>query len=228
MSERCVVHLARPVADVERWQFLLDDRELARADRFRREEDRARFVTGRVVAKMALAEALDTAPNDVTFSLHCAVCDDTRDEPHGKPFVAGAEFSIAHSGELVAVAVGSVPVGVDVELINSRTDVASLAQSVLSPSERSTMPSATDRQAFFTYWARKESVLKATGRGLSVALNSVDVASIAAPLPRPDAPGSVCVTDLDLTDYAAHEDYRGAVAVVSDSPVEVDYTHFAG
>jgi 4'-phosphopantetheinyl transferase len=228
MSERCVVHLARPVADVERWQFLLDDGELARAERFRREEDRARFVTGRVVAKMALTEVLDVAPNDVTFTLHCAVCDDSRDEPHGKPAVAGAEFSIAHSGELVAVAVASVPVGVDVELINSRTDVASMAPTVLSSAERAALAAQDERQAFFTYWARKESILKATGRGLSVELNTVDVADIAAPLPRPDGPGRVAVADLDLSDYAAHEDYRGAVAVLSDSPVTVDYTHFAG
>lgn len=227
---RCVVHIARPVTDPDRWRFLLDAGEAARADRFRLPQDTARFVTGRAVAKLALADYLPQSPAEIRFDLYCANCDSGE---HGKPVVDGVRFSIAHSGAFVLVAVTeSTPLGVDVEEINERTEVDSLADSVFSETERAEFARLTETQrraAFFTYWARKEALVKSTGLGLSARLQSV---SVSPPDAEPavlswDGPERVQLFDLGLEDYADGTDYRASLAVLTDEPVEVDYQHFA-
>lgn len=231
-----VVHVARPVTDPDRWTFLLDGGERARAERFRRAIDTARFVTGRAVAKMALAESLDTTADAVVFGLHCPNCSGT---DHGKPLVPGVEFSIAHSGSMVMVAVcESAPVGVDVEEVSRRSEVDSLADAVFSPEERAEFERFADperfteserRAAFFTYWARKEALVKSTGLGFSAKLSSVTVtAPDAAPAVLSwDRPEPVRLVDLGVEEYEGGTDYRAALAVLTEGDVELEYRHFA-
>ncbi|WP_020502482.1 4'-phosphopantetheinyl transferase family protein [Sciscionella marina] len=227
---RCVVHIARPVTDPDRWRFLLDEGEQARADRFRQAIDTARFVTGRAVAKLAIADHLGRKPADVWFRLYCANCDSAE---HGKPVVDGVEFSIAHSGSFVLVAVtGEIPVGVDVEFVNQRTDVDSLAGSVLSETERAEFTATGDaarRAAFFTYWARKEALVKSTGLGLSGELRSVSVTPADADpgVVSWNGPEKVWLTDLALEDYEDGTDYRAALAALTTEELEVVFQHFA-
>lgn len=225
-----VVHIARPVTDPDRWTFLLDDGERARAERFRKAIDTARFVTGRAVAKMALAEYLGTTADAVRFELYCPNCSGT---DHGKPVVPGVEFSIAHSGSIVLVAVcESAPLGVDVEEINQRGELDSLADAVFSPDERAEFERFAEpqrRAAFFTYWARKEALVKSTGLGFSAKLSAV---TVSAPDAVPavlswDRPEPVRLLDLGIGEYEGGTDYRAALAVLTDTEVELEYRHFA-
>jgi Phosphopantetheinyl transferase len=93
-------------------------RRAARRDRarrwaaYRRAEDRERFLVGCALAKAALARYTGRSPADVRFDRTCGC-----GEPHGKPAIAGGGpgHSVAHSGDLIAVAVAGAPVGVDVE-----------------------------------------------------------------------------------------------------------------
>ena len=102
----------------DRHAGLLDATERRRWAAYRREEDRARFLAGCALAKTALARYTGQRPADVRFDRTCGQCG----EPHGKPVIEGGgveggavEHSVAHSGDLVAVAVARTPVGVDVE-----------------------------------------------------------------------------------------------------------------
>ena len=136
----------------------------------------------------------------------------------------GWEISITHSGDRVGVALTrGLPVGLDVEGITDR-DLDGLASYALTAREHAAWRAldAADRAAgFFTYWARKEALLKATGQGLAGGLTSVEVSppDAAAALLAwhgPEAPTQVWLCDLD-----AGADYRAALAVVSARPVTV-------
>jgi 4'-phosphopantetheinyl transferase len=204
---------------------LLDEAERARLAAYRRAADRDRFLVGCALAKTVIAACTGTRPELLSFDRTCRQCG----RPHGKPAVAGGgpEFSVAHSGALIAVAVATDPVGVDVEQLDGRArplggdgDPDALARLVLAESERAALagvdPAARAR-AFLVAWARKEAVAKATGDGLRVPFSQIVVAAgpDSGGLPRvtswpyPQAPETVSLRDLD-----AGSGYVGALAVL--------------
>lgn len=223
----CDVWWADPALASPALLDLLDEDERVRHARFRLAADRDRYAVARALARLVCAELAGCAPRDVAFTLHCGHCD--RPEPHGKPRpagpAAGLEISITHSGSRVGLAVSSGPaVGLDVERVSSAHDLDGLASYALSEAERVTLsarPEAERADGFFTYWARKESLLKATGQGLAGGLTSVTVSGpheSAAVLSwaRSGAPERVWLTDLD-----AGRGYRAALAVLAAGPVPV-------
>jgi 4'-phosphopantetheinyl transferase len=146
-------------------------------------------------------------PAEVSFDRTCRQCG----KPHGKPAVrlGDLEFSVSHSGDLVAVAVSTAPVGVDVEQLEGRAhelgggDPASLARLVLAAEEQealAALPASGRSRAFLVAWTRKEAVTKAKGDGLRVPFGAVVVAPDPPRLvawPYPQDPGSVSLHDLD-------------------------------
>ncbi|AUS80346.1 4-phosphopantetheinyl transferase [Actinoalloteichus sp. AHMU CJ021] len=156
---------------------LLDDAERTRHDRFRREEDRQRHLVARALSRIVLGAHLGLDPRDVRFRYECAHCGE---EAHGKPVLtpdSGLRFSLSHSGESVVLAVcRGGEVGVDVEEVRENLDVDRLGDTVLCEEEQRTvaaLPAERRQDAFFTYWTRKEAVLKAVGLGLALPMRSV-------------------------------------------------------
>jgi 4'-phosphopantetheinyl transferase len=206
----------------DRHAGLLDETERQRWAAYRRKEDRERFLTGCALAKTALAGYAGQRPADVRFDRTCRECG----QPHGKPVIrdGGLEHSVAHSGDLVAVAVARAPVGVDVEQLDGRAhplgedgDPEALARLVLSAAERTVLaavPPPGRARAFLVAWTRKEAVTKATGDGLRASFSTIIVAADAGTprlvsWPYPQAPHSVSLLDLD-----AEAGYVAALAVI--------------
>jgi len=206
----------------DRHAGLLDETERRRLAAYRRAADRERFLAGCALAKTVLARYTGRRPADVRFDRTCGRCG----EPHGKPVLPGAavEHSVAHSGDLIAVAVARAPVGVDVEQLDGRPhplggdgDPEALARLVLSAAEQAALaavPPAGRARAFLVAWTRKEAVTKATGDGLRAAFSDVVVAADSGPprlvsWPYPRAPRSVSLLDLD-----AASGYVAALAVI--------------
>lgn len=200
---------------------LLDQAERERWTAYRRDADRERFLVGCGLAKAVVAACTGQRPAEVSFDRTCPQCG----KPHGKPAVrhGGPEISVAHSGDLVAVAVAAAPVGVDVEQLDGRPhelgggDPAALARMVLAEPERAVLAAvhpAGRARAFLVAWTRKEAVTKAKGDGLRVPFADVVVAADAAAprlvaWPYPQDPRSVSLLDLD-----AEPGYVAALAVL--------------
>jgi 4'-phosphopantetheinyl transferase len=201
---------------------LLDETERRRWAAYRREDDRGRFLAGCALAKTALARYTGQRPADVRFDRTCGQCG----EPHGKPVLTGgdAEHSVAHSGDLVAVAVARAPVGVDVEQLDGRArplggdgDLEALARLVLSAAERAALaavPPDGRARAFLVAWTRKEAVTKATGDGLRAAFSDVVVAAGAGPPQLISWPYLRSPRDVSLLDLDTAAGYVAALAVI--------------
>jgi 4'-phosphopantetheinyl transferase len=204
---------------------LLDDRERERYDRFLRAEDKARFVTGRFLARTVLADAVGLAPRSIRFTTDCPHCGGT----HGKPRLPGSglDFSLSHSGDrVVLVLAEGAEVGVDVERESDR-DIDRLAAMVLTPAEREALAAMDDRRrGFHAYWSRKEALLKATGHGLAAPMTAIHVSA-------PDEPAEViawnddaAVSPVRLTDLTPGPGYAAPAAVLTDRPLKVTETRF--
>jgi 4'-phosphopantetheinyl transferase len=222
-SMRCDVWWAHPAEETPALYSLLDEVERERYAGYRRDIDKLRFLTGRSLIRGVAAAALDVPAGDVTLDSSCFDCG----KPHGKPRVVGSslEVSISHSGDwVVLAATRGVPVGVDVEEVRA-AEVDDLAGISFSPEEKavfSAVPEAERRAAFFTYWARKEAALKATGKGMSVVMSKLTLtAHDEAPRVLTSNASEVDIARTHMTDLDRGTSYRACVAVFADTAPKV-------
>ncbi|WP_426454313.1 4'-phosphopantetheinyl transferase family protein [Paenibacillus sp. S-38] len=137
------------------------DTKRERLGRFRHRQDALRSLTGELLARTMVSEALGIPRSRVVFA----------SSSYGKPYLPdfpSFHFNVSHAGSWVVCAAGSSPVGADVEREAPFDD--SLPAAVLTAEELDRLKSAgeTERQAmFFRYWTAKESFVKHLGTGLS-------------------------------------------------------------
>jgi 4'-phosphopantetheinyl transferase len=135
---------------------LLSPERKAKCLRYKREDDRLRSLCSGLLIRQYLGVTNDED-----------VYTDERGKPHlkaGKPFI-----SISHAGALCALAVSDGIVGLDLEYLGREVKGDSLAHRVLTPEEYAVFRQRhEDPEFFFSVWTRKESVMKATGKGLSL------------------------------------------------------------
>lgn len=160
-------------------EYLSPD-ERTRADRFRFEIHRNRFIVGRGMLRAILGRYGDVLPESLRFNYG----------PNGKPeLIAPGEvarrkggalhFNLAHSEAVGVLAVTQTgPVGVDVEQVRRLPEFKELVSqffSVREAAEFSRLPWEQQPTAFFNLWTRKEAMLKAMGEGIAHSLDRVEV-----------------------------------------------------
>ncbi len=92
---------------------------------------------------------------------------------NGKPYIAGLNFNLAHSGTVSCIAVADGEVGIDIERIRPISRAAA-AYSV-TPAELERITAAPDfSAAFLGVWTQKEAYVKYLGAGLSVPFSSLE------------------------------------------------------
>lgn len=142
----------------------------------------------------------------------------------GKPTVDGLAFNLSHSRDAVVLAVArGGNLGVDIESAHGARPVDRLARRFFSPTEQqclaATPPGAQRVRLFAALWARKESLLKASGTGLVYPLQQWDVASLpnaattrlsgtpwyVADLPAPDGFAAALAWDHPISISAQYE-----------------------
>lgn len=159
---------------------LLSPAERLRLFELRSEAARNEFVSLRACLRLILAERLGGSPQSVAILA----------KPGYPPVVrdGGWYFSLSHSRTygVVALARGG-PIGVDIEADHQVQDAMAIARAVLHPSECDWVSGHsvdTRSGAFLQLWVRKEAVVKASGQGLVVGLDSWPVLTV------PDQAGS--------------------------------------
>jgi 4'-phosphopantetheinyl transferase len=194
---------------------LLSPEERERADRFHRELDRTRFLVVHTAMRMILAEYLNVGPQEVLFSSATGV----KPEFDSRFSGTGIQFNLSHSSELAVLAVArGARVGVDIEWMKPEFPIDEVAARFFSAAEISTfnaLPADERVEAFFSCWTRKEAYIKALGEGLSVPLDSFDVAfgsqRAAALVGVRDNPGEV--SRWRMYDLNVPNDYKAALVV---------------
>lgn len=162
--------IRRPPATVDELRALLSSDERARLERYRRSRDRRRFAVGRGVLRRLLGEWTGREPRALRLAT----------APGGKPRLAGpaadpladphrtrsaptaplpaAEpvgFSVSYSHDLVAIAVGPAPLGIDVEWLDPTFPWHLVAPEAGLP-----------RMQLFRAWTRAEARFKAGAEGV--------------------------------------------------------------
>lgn len=152
---------------------LLGDEERRRLERYRRAGDRERFLLGRGVLRLCLAELLGDDP--VTLPIGAGPRGKPRLEPQlearaTQPSTAPPRFNVSHAGDLVLIALhGRREVGVDVERRRPDLDWRPIAARCLpqATAERlAALPPDEREMAFLQAWCELEAELKALGTGL--------------------------------------------------------------
>ena len=211
-------HLEVAPEALTQFEATLAPGERERASRFVFALHRNRFIAGRGMLRRLLAGYGGTQPDSLEFTYG----------PQGKPALsgsaAGLQFNVAHSGDLVLVAVTrSGVVGVDVEEVRTLADCEELVARFFSADECSKfrgLPAEEKPAAFFNLWTRKEAWLKATGEGITHLLNQVEVSFL------PSEPARLIrlpikhrnTNSWSLYELAPKPGFAAALAIASDAP----------
>ena len=132
--------------------------------KYRRWQDRA----ANLYSKILLVRGLER------FGFDHKVLENLQYTGHGRPHLPGGiDFNISHSGDYMLCAVtNEMRVGIDIEQINP-VEFSDFTDLMSEDQWRTIRASANPLKAFFTFWAIKESIIKADGRGLSIPLNDI-------------------------------------------------------
>jgi 4'-phosphopantetheinyl transferase len=167
--------LSWPSAKIAALERTLTEDERLRAERFRFEKDRNRFIAARALLRTILARYLGASSDQLRFE----------SSPFGKPKLTqdslfeDMRFNLSHSGKLALLAVARArEVGVDLEMIRPGLAEEAIPEKFFSPLEVEVLralPMEQQTEAFFNCWTRKEAYIKARGEGLSIPLHLFDV-----------------------------------------------------
>jgi len=153
----------------------LSEDEHNRAGKLKVEQKKNQFVITRGILRRLLSSSLGKEPREIMFSY----------EQHCKPVIndkfnnKSVEFNISHSGDYALIAMTlENKVGVDIEEINTEIDFQSLSNRFFSEMEKKELISLDRNEqldAFYRAWVRKESFIKAIGKGVAFGLDRFSV-----------------------------------------------------
>jgi 4'-phosphopantetheinyl transferase len=159
---------------------LLSPSERYRAESLKVIKVRQRFVISRAILRQLLADYM---------GVNCAAVE-LFQGPFGKPYVRQRKgeqvvFNLSHTGDHLVIALGCQrQIGIDIEVCRKRVNLDSLAEKCFSDSELrqwQQLESEDKKVTFYRIWTRKESFVKAVGRGISLGLKLCEM-SIRAPV----------------------------------------------
>ena len=160
------------MVEIKEW---LSPEEKARAEKFRFDLHRNRFIAGRAALRQLLSAYVGAPPESLCFVYW----------QNGKPELQQVQadvpltFNLAHSDNLGLIGLSrSAAIGVDLERVRFLDDFDELVRRFFSPAETRAflgLSFSEKPQAFFNLWTRKEAWLKATGEGIAYSLNQVEV-----------------------------------------------------
>ncbi len=160
---------------IKKLRTVLSEEEQHQANRFYFAKDQERYIVARGLLRHILSWYVACKPASISFIYN----------KYGKPELSpicnplDLNFNLSHSGEIILYSfILHSAIGIDVERICPKSDYENIVYSHFSDIEKemfSKIPDRDKNKAFFHYWTRKESYIKALGMGLSYPLNEFSV-----------------------------------------------------
>jgi 4'-phosphopantetheinyl transferase len=156
---------------LEQLRSLLSPQEKQRAGRFRIGRAERRFVAARAALRIVLGQCTGIDPASITFGFG----------DHGKPYLGsgGPLFNASDSGDVVAIAVTTAEVGIDIETNRTLRRADGLARRVCTRLELDALAKISEDERngrILRLWTCKEAGLKAVGVGLPGGARNVEIA----------------------------------------------------
>ena len=171
------VPLDMPDVRIEKLFEVLSQEEKIRSARYHFSRDQKHFVAARGILRNILARYLAAEPEQIVFSY----------DSRGKPFLCDTfnnkeiSFNLSHAHDLALYAVAvKRKVGIDVESVQQDFQWEEIVERFFSSVEQAelwTLPVKDRLRAFYTYWTRKEAILKAMGTCLTDEMREINGAS---------------------------------------------------
>jgi 4'-phosphopantetheinyl transferase len=155
------VSLTASDESVQKFARSLSADERLRAESFRFDNLRRRFIIGRGVLRILLGQYVGRAPAELAFVYG----------PHGKPSLMGCLharqifFNVSQSEDVALIGITWIgEIGVDIEHVRTITEWPEIAERILIHDRDARSPSTLGE--FFHAWTRHEAHVKAAGVGL--------------------------------------------------------------
>jgi 4'-phosphopantetheinyl transferase len=174
-----------PSRDVRRLEEKLSVDERIKAERFRFDWDKNRYIVSFGILKQILSLYIGVDPASVRISYG------TRGKPRLKDAYGedNIHFNLSHSeGLAIYIFARDHEVGVDIERIRDIPEMDNIVDDFFSPREKisfKALSRSKKRKAFFRLWTRKEAYIKAIGEGMYLPLDSFDISLIPRELASP-------------------------------------------
>lgn len=201
----------------------LSQDEKTRANRFRFDDDRRRFIVARGTLRHLLGRHFEQAPKAIEFCYG----------EYGKPFTAprlsaedGSDidfhFNLSHSGELALCALGhDRNVGVDIEQLKPIKSLDGMIERCFVATEQGHIKNADNpSHAFLQRWTCKEAYLKAIGLGLAQSMRTVEVQLIP---PQFVCVPQDCAEGWHLALMSVPDDYVGALVMAGKALIQTHH-----
>jgi len=158
-----------------------DERD--RAERFVFEKDRRRFAACRGILRLLISRYQGVKADNISFIYG----------NNGKPALDASYngealyFNLSHSSDLALYAfTRDNEVGVDVEYMRDISDMGQIAERIFTAREIEAfllLPEEEKKGSFFTSWTRKEALVKAIGKGLTLPLDRFEASLLSVKSP---------------------------------------------
>lgn len=162
------MNVSRINPDDKSWYKYLSAKRIEKIERLKKAQQKAQSIGAELLMRHAIGQITgDNTP----------VRWDT--DENGKLYLTeddGIYVNLSHSAEYAVCAVHSAPVGVDIQYC--RECDMKMAERFFTAEEVGFINNSPDKKsAFFEIWTKKESFLKAIGKGITMPLNSFSVLS---------------------------------------------------
>ena len=174
---------------------------------------------------MILASYTDIAPERICFDIGA----------FGKPFILEGgqphkvKFNLSHSDNRMVVAVGYYDnIGIDIEVWNDKVDFNAIAKECLADVEATfwkALPDSAKAAAFYRFWTRKESFVKAVGAGITLGVSQV-ITAVDEPARFLSVPhGYGAASDWKVVDLGFGPEISGALTVRTNAIGQINFTN---
>lgn len=156
------IYIPENLNQIPNYFELLSIEEKIRANKYIQLKDSQRFIIARGILKQLASQYLHIPASEITICIG----------PNKKPYIRSSsikplDYNISHSGNWIIIAFGLGNFGIDIEQIQTTFNYESLLPVCFSQIEQDYITNhSISRELFYRLWTRKESMVKATARGL--------------------------------------------------------------